>query len=408
MILTRRTLLGSTAAAATALPLRRPRAQQPVIRIGIMNDQSGVYRDITGPTSVACTRQAIQEWGDHGFKVDVLVADHQNKPDLAASIAKQWFNQDGVDVIQDGGASSCALVITGIAREQNKMYLSTSTATSDLTGKACTPNTIHWVTDTYMASKSTSAALTKQGGNSWYFITANYAFGQALQRDASKFVTDAGGKVLGANVYPFPETTDFSAALLQAQGSGAKVIGLANSGLDTVNSVKQAHEFGLTQGGQKIAGLILYSTDVHSIGLDIGQGLVMSESYYWDLNDRTRAFMDRIKPKVSLWPNSIQAGQYSSALHYFKAVAALGPAAAKADGAGVIARMKAMPTDDDCFGANGKIREDGRKIHPCYLFEVKGPAESRQEWDLMKLVATTPAEDAFRPLSEHACPLLKA
>ena len=407
MNLTRRTMLGSTAAAATLPPFRRALAQQPVIRIGIMNDQSGVYRDITGPTSVACTRQAIQEWGDHGFKVDVLVADHQNKPDLAASIAKQWFDQDGVDVIQDGGASSCALVITGIAREQNKMYLSTSTATSDLTGKACTPNTIHWVTDTYMASKSTSAALTKQGGSSWYFITANYAFGQALQRDASKFVTDAGGKVLGANVYPFPETTDFSAALLQAQASGAKVIGLANSGLDTVNSVKQAHEFGLMQGGQKVAGLIMYSTDVHSIGLDIGQGLVLSESYYWDLNDRTRAFMDRIKPKVSFWPNSIQAGQYSSALHYFKAVAALGPAAAKADGAGVIARMKAMPTDDDCFGANGKIREDGRKIHPCYLFQVKSPAESKQEWDLMKVVAATPAEDAFRPLSEHACPLLK-
>jgi branched-chain amino acid transport system substrate-binding protein len=237
-----------------------------------MNDQSGVYRDLTGPTSVACTQQAVQEWGDHGFAVDVLVADHQNKPDLAASIAKKWFDEDGVDMIQDGGASSCALVITGIARDKNKMYLSTSTATSDLTGKACTPNMIHWVTDTYMASKSTAGALTKQGGDTWYFITANYAFGQALQRDATKFITDAGGKVLGANIYPFPETTDFSAALVQAQASGAKVIGLANSGLDTVNSIKQASEFGVGKGGQKLAGLIMYTTDVHAIGLDTAQG----------------------------------------------------------------------------------------------------------------------------------------
>jgi branched-chain amino acid transport system substrate-binding protein len=414
MNLTRRGMLTAAAAATTALATRRARAQQPagaqrpVIRIGIMNDQSGPYRDLTGPTSVVCTRQAVQEWGDHGFDVDVRVADHQNKPDVAASIAKQWYDQDGVDMIQDGGASSCALVITSITREKNKVYLSTSTATSDLTGKACTPNMIHWVTDTYMGSKSTAGAMTKQGGDSWYFITANYAFGQALQRDASKFVTDAGGKVLGANIYPFPETTDFSAALVQAQASGAKVIGLANSGLDTVNCIKQAREFGISKGGQKLAGLIMYTTDVHAVGLDSAQGLLLSESYYWDLNDRTRSFMERIKPKVTLWPNSIQAGQYSSALHYFKTVAALGPAAAKADGAGVIAHMKAMPTDDDCFGSNGKIREDGRKIHPCFLFEVKKPADSRQEWDLMKPVATTPAEDAFRPLSEHACPLLKA
>ncbi len=408
MTLTRRSLLGAAAAAGgTTARVRRARAQRPVIRIGIMNDQSGPYRDLTGPTSVACTRQAVQEWGDHGFDVDLLVADHQNKPDLAASIAKQWFDQGGVDVLQDGGASSCALVITSIAREKNKIYLSTSTATSDLTGKACTPNTIHWVTDTYMASKSTAGAMTKQGGDSWFFITANYAFGQALQRDASKFVTDAGGTVLGANVYPFPETTDFSAALLQARASGAKVIGLANSGADTVNCLKQAREFAIAEAGQKLAALIVYSTDVHAAGLGTAQGLLMSETYYWDLNERTRAFMERIKPKVALWPNSIQAGQYSSALHYFKAVADLGPAAAKADGAGTVARMKAMPTDDDCFGAGGVIREDGRKIHPCYLFEAKKPSDSKQEWDLMKPIAVTPAAEAFRPLSEHACPLLK-
>jgi len=408
MHLTRRSVLGSAAAVAAAAPLRRARAQsRPVIKIGIMNDQSGVYRDITGPTSVICTKQAVQEWGDHGFDVEILVADHQNKPDLAASIAKQWYDSDGVDMIQDGGASSCALVITSITRDKNKVYLSTSTATSDLTGKACTPNMIHWVTDTYMASKSTAGALVKTGGDSWFFITANYAFGLALQRDAGNFVTSAGGKVLGSNIYPFPETTDFSAALVQAQASGAKVIGLANSGLDTVNCIKQAHEFGLNKTA-KLAGLIMYSTDIHAVGLESAQGLQMSETYYWDLNDRTRAFMNRIKPKVTMWPNSIQAGQYSSALHYFKAIQALGPAAAKADGAATVARMKAMPTDDDCFGSGGKIREDGRKIHPCYLFQVKSPAESTHEWDLMKVVAVTPAEEAFRPLSDHACPLLKA
>jgi branched-chain amino acid transport system substrate-binding protein len=413
MSLTRRRLtggllLGAAGTAATLAPFRRARAQRPVIRIGIMNDQSGVYRDLTGPTSIACTRQAVQEWGDHGFDIDVVFADHQNKPDLAASIAKKWFDQDGVDMIQDGGASSCALVITGIARDKNKVYISTSTATSDLTGKACTPNMIHWVTDTYMASKSTSGALVKQGGDSWYFITANYAFGQALQRDASKFVTDSGGKVLGSNVYPFPETTDFSAALVQAQSSGAKVIGLANSGLDTVNCIKQAHEFGLQQSGHRLAGLIMYTTDIHGVGLDIAQGLVMSESYYWDLNDRTRAFQSRIKPKVTQYPNSIQAGQYSSALHYFKAIAAMGPAAAKADGQKLIAQMKAMPTDDDCFGSNGKIREDGRKIHPCFLFEAKKPSESKHDWDLLKKIGETPADEAFRPLSDHACPLIKS
>ncbi len=407
MILTRRSLLGSAAVAATTPPLRRARADRPMLRVGVMNDQSGPYRDVTGPTSVICTRQAVQEFGDKGFDVEVLVADHQNKPDIAASLAKQWLDRDGVDLIQDGGASSCALVLAQIVREKNKVFLSTSTATSDLTGKACTPNTIHWVLDTYMSAKSTSGAMTRQGGDTWFFITANYAFGQALERDAAKFVTDAGGKVLGNNVYPFPETSDFSAALLQGKSSGAKVIGFANAGSDLVNCIKQAHEFGIVQGGQHLAALLAYSTDIHAIGLDIAQGLLMSEAFYWDLNDRTRAWTNRIRPKVTLWPNSAQAGNYSSALHYFKTVADLGPAAAKVDGAATVARMKAIPTDDDCFGAGGKIREDGRKIHPCYLFEVKKPADSQQEWDLMREIAVTPAEEAFRPLNEHACPLVK-
>ena len=409
MNLTRRRLLGSAAlgAVGAASPSGRARAQRPVIRVGVINDQSGPYRDLNGVTSVICTRQAVQEWGNHGFDIEVLSADHQNKPDIAASIVKKWIDQDGVDVVQDGAASSAALVMTNIVREKNKVFLCTSTATSDLTGKACTPNTIHWVFDTFMVAKSTTAAITRQGGDAWFFITPNYAFGQALQRDGSRFVTEAGGKVVGANVYPFPETSDFSGPLLQGKASGAKVIGFANAGADLVNCVKQAHEFGIVQGGQRLAALLAYDTDIRAIGLEIAQGLVMSLPYYWDLNDRTRAFNDRIKPKVTIWPNMAQAGNYSSLLHYLKVVASIGPAAAKADGAATVARMKAMPTDDDCFGSGGVIREDGRKIHPCYLFEAKKPSESRHDWDLLKQVGMTPAEQAFRPLSEHACPLLK-
>ncbi len=411
MTLTRRAALGA-AFAASALPLRPHRARaadRPIIRIGVMSGMSGTYRDVAGPTAVICSRFAVQEFGDHGFDVEVIAGDHQDKPDVAASLAKQWYDRDGVDVIEDGGASSCALVIADITRAKNKMFLSTSTATSDLTGKACTPNTIHWVQDTYMMSRSTAGAMTRQGGDSWFFLTANYAFGLALQRDASKFVTDAGGKVLGANQYPFPETSDFSAALLQAQSSGAKVIGLANAGADTVNCIKQAHEFGIGRnGGPRLAALLCYSTDIHAVGLDIAQGLLLSGTFDWNLNDRTRAWMRRIKPMVTLWPNMAQAGQYSATLHYLKIVQAMGPAAAKADGGAAVARMKATPTDDDCFGSGGTIREDGRKIHPVYLFEAKKPSESTSEWDLLQVVATTPGEEAFRPLSEHACPLLKS
>ncbi len=407
MRLTRRGLLASAAAASAAGTLRAARAQRPVLRIGVMSGMSGTYRDISGPTSVICSRFGVQEFGDHGFDVEVLAADHQDKPDIAAALARQWFDQGDVDVIQDGGASSCALVLADIVRQKNKVLLSTSTATSDLTGKACTPNTVHWVQDTYMMAKSTAGAMTKQGGDTWFFITANYAFGLALQRDASRFVAEAGGKVLGANQYPFPETTDFSAMLLQGQASGAKVIGFANAGVDLVNCIKQAHEFGVGGKGTRVAALLCYSTDIHAVGLDIAQGLILSGSFDWNLNDRTRAWMTRIKPQVTLWPNMAQAGGYASTLHYLKAAADLGPAAAKADGAATVARMKAMPTDDDCFG-KGVIREDGRKIHPCYLFQVKTPAESRGEWDLLKPIAVTPAEEAFRPLSEHACPLVKA
>lgn len=406
MHITRRTLLVA-ATTATAVPLRRPRAQaRPVIRIGVINDQSGPYRDVTGPTSIACTRQAVQEFAAGGFDVEVLTADHQNKPDLGAAITKQWIDQDGVDFIQDGASSAAALAISSICKDRNKVFIPTSTATSDMTGKACTPNTIHWVYDTYMEARSTGGAMVKAGGDSWFFITPNYAAGLAFQRDTTRFVESAGGKILGGRLYPFPETSDFSAPLVEAKASGAKILGIAGAGSDLINIVKQAHEFAV-QKTMNLAALIAYSTDVHSMGLDIAQGLRLSETYYWDLNDRTRSFQNRIKDKVTLWPNMSQAGNYSCTLHYLKAVTSMGPAAAKADGAATVARMKAMPTDDDCFGP-GRIREDGRKIHPVYLFEVKQPSESKHEWDLYKLVATTPADEAWRPLSEDGCPLVKA
>ena len=400
------TAISAAAAGTLALPARARAQGRPVIKIGVLNDQSGPYRDVNGPTSVTCTKIAVEEFKAQGFDVEVIFADHQNKPDIAASITKQWFDRDGVDVIEDGAASSCALAISTICKEKDKVFLSTSTATSDLTGVACTPNTIHWVLDTYMSAKSTGGAMTKAGGDSWFFITPNYAFGQALQRDATKFVTDAGGKVLGDNVYPFPETTDFSSPLLQARASGAKVVGLCNAGVDTVNCLKQAREFGLVQAGVKMAALLCYSTDVRAVGLEIAQGLLMSEAFYWDLNDRTRAWMERVKPKVTQYPNSAQAGNYSCTLHYLKAVAGMGPAEAKKSGAAAVAKMKSMQTDDDCFGAGGIIRADGRKIHPVYLFEAKKPSESKHSWDLLKQVAVTPAEDAFRPMNAGLCPLV--
>lgn len=406
-MLPRRRLIASAAAATLPLRAHAQSSSRPKIRIGSLADESGPYRDNTGPTGVACARQAVQEFAAaHNLNVEVLVADVQNKPDLTASICKQWFDEEGVDMVFDGAASSCALVINQIAREKNKVFLNTVSATTELTGPQCTPNTVHWTYDTYMLAKSTGGAMVKAGGDSWYFISANYVFGQQLQKDTSSFVTAAGGKVVGSKSYPFPETTDFSSMMLAAKASGAKVLGLCNSGTDTINCIKQAHEFGLTKT-MKLAGLLMYSTDVHALGLRMASGLLLSESYYWDLNDRTRAFQARIQPKVKLWPNMGQAGDYAATLHYLKAVADLGPAIAKKDGAATVARMKAMPTDDDCFGV-GRIREDGRKIHPCYLLQAKEPAESRHEWDLLKVVAVTPAEEAFRPMNEGGCPLVKA
>ena len=404
-MISRRLLLA--ASAATTLTPRLGRAQSPAIKIGVLNDQSGPYRDTGGQTSVACVRQAVQDFGDHGITAEVVFADHQNKPDLGVSIARQWFDRDGVDVIVDVPTSSVALAVSGVVREKNKVYLNSGAGTSDLTGVQCSPNTVHWTYDTYMLSKSTGGAMAKAGGDSWYFVTADYVFGQQLQRDTSRFVTEAGGKVLGASTYPFPGTSDFSSFLLAAQASGAKVLGLANAGADTINSIKQAVEFGLNRQ-MKMAALLMFISDVNGLGLEVAQGLNLTESFYWDLNDRTRAFTNRVKSKTpDNWPGMDPAGCYAATLHYLKAAADMGAAKAKADGSTAVARMKAMPTDDDAFG-HGSIRQDGRGMFPAYLFQVKTPAESRGKWDYYKLVATTPAEQAFRPLAEGGCPLVHA
>jgi branched-chain amino acid transport system substrate-binding protein len=407
-MITRRTLLGSAAVAATALPSLRARAQAPVIKLGVLNDMSGNYRDDGGPTGVACAQQAIDEFASaNGLTVELLSADHQNKADIGASIARQWFDRDGVDAIVDVPTSSVALAVSTVCREKNKIMLNSGGGTSALTGKQCSPNTIHWTYDTYMLAKSPGQAMVKLGGDTWFMLVADYAFGQQLEADLKATVLASGGKVIGRAAYPFPETTDFSALLVQAQASGAKVLALCNAGDDTVNCVKQAQEFGL-MNSMKIVPLLLQSTTVHSLGLPVAQKLEFATSYYWDLNDRTRAFQKRIQPKTpKIVPNMTQAGDYGVVLHYLKAAASMGAAAAKVDGRATVAKMKSMPTDDDCFGP-GSIREDGRALHPVYLMQVKTPAESSGEWDVLKVVATTPADQAFRPMSEGGCPFIKA
>lgn len=409
MRLTRRTLLAATGAAATTLPWRRGRAEAPTIKIGVLNDMSGVYRDDGGMTGVICARQALEDFGvsGKGMNVEVIFADHQNKPDVGVAIARQWFDRDGVDVILDVPTSSVALAINTVCREKNKVYLNSGGGTSDLTGAQCSPNLVHWTYDTFMLAHTTGGEMVKRGGDTWFMVTADYAFGQALQRDAAQVIEASGGKVAGSVAYPFPETTDFSSMLLAAQASRAKVLGLCNAGGDTINCIKQAREFGLMDT-MKVAALLIQSTNIHALGLETAQGLILTQAFYWDLNDRTRAFMQRIKPKTpTIYPNMTQAGDYAATLHYLKAVADMGVAAAKADGRAVVARMKAMPTDDDCFGA-GRIREDGRHLHDVHLFEAKKPSESKGEFDLLKLVATTKAEQAFRPVEQGGCPLMKA
>ena len=402
MRISRRALLGTAAAAGFG---SRAGAQAPTIKFGVLTDMSGPYQNVAGPGATIAAQMAMAEFKANGFNVEVVSADHQNKPDVGVGIVRQWFDRDGVDVILEVANSAVTLAVAGVAKEKNKIFLASGGATSDLTGPACNANTIHWVYDTYMLAKSTGGAMVKAGGDSWFFVTADYAFGHALERDTSNFITKAGGKVLGSVKTPFPGTTDFSAFLLQAQASGAKVLGLANAGADTINTIKQAKEFGIKM---RLAGLLVFLSDVHSLGLDICQGLALTESFYWDLNAGTRAFSDRFTAKApGKRPTMVQAGTYSSAMHYLKVASAMGVAQAKMDGAATVARLKATPTDDECFG-KGSIRIDGRKIHPSYLFEVKKPSESKAAWDYYKLIGETPADEAFRPLNEGGCPLVKA
>ncbi len=397
MPVSRRRLIATTAA-LSATSFAQPRAQAAdTIRIGVLTDLSGTYSDTSGPTSVACARQAVQDFaGSRSLKVEVLAGDHQNKPDVGASIARQWFDQ-GVDMVTDVPNSAVALAVKTIAVEKNKAYLNTGAASTALTGAGCTPVTIHWGYNTTMLARS-AAATVRAGGKSWYFVVADYVFGRDLTQQATGFIEAAGGTVLGSAAYPFPDTTDFSAFLLQAQASGADVIAFGNAGADTVNCIKQAHEFGLTRGGKRLAAMLAFIQVIKAVGIETAQGLVLTESFYWDMNDRTRAFMERIKPKLGgNYVSTEQAATYAATLHYLKAVAELGTAAAKASGADVVSRMKAMPTDDDCYGTL-RIRADGQALHPAYLFEVKTPAESTGPWDLYKLLSTTSGEEAAPPI----------
>jgi branched-chain amino acid transport system substrate-binding protein len=400
-----RTWLGQALFGALAAVLvAAPAAAQTTVKVGVMNDRSGLYADITGEGSAIAARMAVEDFkaAEKGLKVDIIVADHQNKPDVGSAIARQWFDQDGVDVILDVPTSSVALAVNGVTKDKNKVFVVSGAASSDLTGKSCSPNTVHWTYDTVALANGTGAAMVKAGGDSWFFITADYAFGHALERDVSAVVTKAGGKVLGAVRHPL-STPDFSSFLLQAQNSKAKVIGLANAGGDTINSIKQASEFGITEGGQKLGGLLMFVNDVHALSLKAAQGLVLSETFYWDLNDSTRAFSKRFAEKSGgKMPSMIQAGAYAGLLHYLKAVEALKDTK---DGAKIVAKMKEMPTDDALFG-KGVIRADGRKIHDLYLFEVKKPSESKGPWDYYKLISKIPGDEAFRPVKDGGCPLV--
>ncbi|TMJ16718.1 MAG: ABC transporter substrate-binding protein [Alphaproteobacteria bacterium] len=382
-------------------------AQDKTVKIGVLNDMSSLYADIGGPNSVVAIKMAVEDSGlaAKGWKIDVLSGDHQNKPDVGVNIARQWIDSEKVDAIADTPNSGVALAVSNVVRERNAVLLNSGAATADLTGKACSPNTVSFTYDTYMLANGTGKALTKAGGDTWFFLTSDYAFGHALERDTAAVVTANGGKVLGAVRHPL-NTSDFSSFLLQAQSSKAKVIGLANAGGDTTNAIKQASEFGIVAGGQKLAALLLFINDVHSLGLKTAQGLTFTESFYWDMNDQTRAWskrFEKLSPKGTM-PSMTVAGNYAAVLHYLKALEALG--GNPHDGAKVVAKMKEIPTDDPLFG-KGPLRIDGRRIIPAYLFEVKKPDESKYPWDYYKTIATISPEDAAKPLEASECPLVK-
>jgi branched-chain amino acid transport system substrate-binding protein len=374
------------------------------VKIGVLNDRSGVYADLSGEGSVVAARMAVEDFdaASKGINVEIVSADHQNKADIASSIARQWYDQDGVDAIFDVPTSSAALAVSEITREKDKIFINSGAGSADLTGKACSPNTIHWTYDTWALAHGTGGAMVGAGFDTWFFITADYAFGHALEADTMAVVTESGGQVLGSVRHPFPGQ-DFSSFLLQAQASGAKVIGLANAGGDTVNTIKQASEFGITQSGQALAGLLIFITDVNALGLDAAQGLVLTESFYWDLNDGTRGWSDRFAQNMNgAKPTMVHAGVYAGVLHYLKSIEATGSKDAKT----VMASMKATPTSDPLFG-EGEVRADGRKVHDMYLFKVKAPDASTGPWDYYELVATIPADKAFRPMADGGCPLVQ-
>mgnify|MGYP001275665214 CR=1 FL=1 len=378
-------------------------AQDINVKIGVLNDRSGIYADLSGEGSVVAARMAVEDFdaASKGINVEIISADHQNKPDVASNIARQWLDEEGVNAIVDVPTSSAAFAVNELVREANALFLNSGAAASELTGEACSPHTAHWTYDTWALAHGTGAAMVEQGGDSWFFLTADYAFGHALERDTIAVVEEAGGTVLGTVRHPFPGQ-DFSSFLLQAQASGAKVIGLANAGGDTVNTIKQAAEFGITQAGQSLAGLLIFLTDVHALGLENAQGLVLTESFYWDLNDDTREWSARFEELDGDKPTMVQAGVYSAVLHYLKAIEATGTT----DADEVMAKMKEMPTSDPVFG-EGVLRQDGRKVHDMYLFRVKSPEESQGPWDYYEVLTTIPAERAFRPLEEGNCPLVE-
>ncbi|MFC2250160.1 ABC transporter substrate-binding protein [Labrys portucalensis] len=405
-MISKRTLLAAAALAAVfaGSALGPASAEDIAVKLGILNDRSGVYADLSGEGSVIAAKMAVEDFkaAEKGLKVEIVSADHQNKPDIGAGIARQWYDQDGVDAIFDVPTSSVALAVSQVTKEKNKIFIDSGAGSTEIAGKQCTPNTLMWTYDTYALAKGTGGAMVKQGGDSWFFITADYAFGKSLEENATAIVTAAGGKVLGSIKAPFP-TSDFSSFLLQAQSSGAKVIGLANAGGDTVNAIKQAAEFGITQGGQSLAGLLIFISDVHALGLQAAQGLVLTEAFYWDLNDGTRAWSKRFAEQSGgKMPTMVHAGVYAGVLHYLKAI----EAAKSKDAGKVMAQMKATPTDDPLFG-KGEVRKDGRVTHDMYLFQVKKPDESKGPWDYYKLLATIPAAEAFQPMAEAGCPLAK-
>jgi branched-chain amino acid transport system substrate-binding protein len=373
-----------------------------IVKIGVLNDQSGIYVDMAGPGSVIAARMAVEDFGGTvlGKPVEIVAGDHQNKPDIGAALVNQWIDQEQVDAIVDIPTSSVLLAVQEIGRRKNRIVLASTGGSSDFTGKFCSPVGFHWTYDTYALAVGTGAPLAKEGP--WFFLTADYAFGAALERDTATAVVKNGGKVLGSVKHP-QGTTDFSSYLLQAQGSGATVIGLANAGSDTINAVKQANEFAVTQSGAKLAGLYMHITDVHAIGLETAQGLLMTQAFYWNLNEETRAWSKRFYERHKAMPTMGQAGTYSAVLHYLKAIQAAGTDEAQA----VAKKIKELPVND-FFARNGKVREDGRMVHDLYVLEVKKPEESKEPWDYLKLVRTIPGDEAFRPLADGGCPLVTA